>query len=57
MLNAYIPVHYKAIAFIFSPHLLSKTSAHPCYKQCCSERRSCLEVIVKMLLVLGVRNP
>jgi hypothetical protein len=42
---------------MISPHLLSTTSAHPCYKQCCSERRSCLEVVVKMLLVLGVRNP
>jgi hypothetical protein len=37
MLNAYSPVHYKVFAFILSPHLLSTTSAHPCYKQCCSE--------------------
>jgi hypothetical protein len=57
MLNAYSPVHYKAFAFILSLHLLSMTSAHPCYKQCCSERGSCYEVVVKMLLVLGVRNP
>jgi hypothetical protein len=41
----------------FAPHLLSATSAHPCYKQCCSERGDCYEVVVKMLLVLGVRNP
>nr|TKW03348.1 hypothetical protein SEVIR_7G018010v2 [Setaria viridis] len=25
------------LAFIFSSHLLSTTSAHPCYKQRCSE--------------------
>jgi hypothetical protein len=57
MLNAYSPVHYKAFAFILSPHLLSMTSAHPCYKHCCSERGSCFEVVVKMLLELGVCNP
>jgi hypothetical protein len=57
MLNAYSPVHHKAFAFIFSPHLLSTTSAHPCYTQCCLEGGSCYEVVVKMLLVLGVRNP
>jgi hypothetical protein len=57
MLNAHSLVHYKALAFIISPHLLSTTSAHPCYKQCCSERGFYSEVVVKMLLVLGVRNP
>jgi hypothetical protein len=40
ILNAYSPVHYKAFAFILSPHLLSTTSAHPCYKQRSSERGS-----------------
>jgi hypothetical protein len=57
MLNAQSLVHYKAFAFILSPHLLSTTSSHPCYKQCCSERGSCYEVFVKMFLELGVRNP
>jgi hypothetical protein len=57
VLNAYSPVHYKAFAFILSPRLLSTISSHPCYKQCCSERGSCYEVVVKMLLVLRVRNP
>jgi hypothetical protein len=57
VLNAYSPVHYKAFAFILSPRLLSTISAHTCYKQCCSERGSCYEVVVKMLLVLRVRNP
>jgi hypothetical protein len=57
LLKCFEPVHYKAFAFILSPHLLSTTSAHPCYKQCCSERGSYFEVVVKMLLVLGVRNP
>jgi hypothetical protein len=46
----------KPLHSCLSPHLLSTTSAHPCYKQCCSER-GCYEVAVKMLLVLGVRNP
>jgi hypothetical protein len=27
----------KPLHFILSSHLLSTTSAHPCYKQCCSE--------------------
>jgi hypothetical protein len=57
MLNAYSPVHYNAFAFILSPHLLSTTSAHPCYKHCCSEGGSYFEVVVKMLLELGIRNP
>jgi hypothetical protein len=57
VLNAYIAVHYKAFACILSPHLLSTTSGHPCYKQCCSEGGSSYEVVVKMLLVLGIRNP
>jgi hypothetical protein len=38
-------------------YLLSTTIAHPCYTQCCLEGGSCYEVVVKMLLVLGVRNP
>jgi hypothetical protein len=45
MLNAYSPVHYKAFAFILSPHLLSTRSAHPCYKQRCLERGSYSEVL------------
>jgi hypothetical protein len=53
MLNAQSLVHYKAFAFILFPHLLSTTSAHPCYKQCCSKSGSCYEDV----LVLGVRNP
>jgi hypothetical protein len=57
MLNAYSPVHYKAFAFILSLHLLSTTSAHPCYKHCCLEGGSYFEVVVKMLLELGVHNP
>jgi hypothetical protein len=36
-----------------SPHLLSTTSVHPCYKQCCSEGGSWYEDV----LVLGVCNP
>jgi hypothetical protein len=44
MLNAYSPVHYKAFAFILSPHLLSTTSAHPCYKYCCSEGGSYMKM-------------
>jgi hypothetical protein len=43
MLNAQSPIHYKAFAFILSPHLLSTTSAHSCYKQCFSEGGSCYE--------------
>jgi hypothetical protein len=57
MLNAQSQVHYKAFAFILSPHLLSRTSAHPCYNQCCSERGSCFEVLWGCCWVLGVRNP
>jgi hypothetical protein len=53
MLNAQSSVHYKAFAFILSSNLLSTTSTHPCYKQCCSEGGSCYEDV----LVLGVRNP
>jgi hypothetical protein len=53
MLNAQSPVHYKAFAFILSPHLLSTKSAHPCYRQCCSEGGSFYEDV----LVLGVLNP
>jgi hypothetical protein len=45
VLNAYSPVHYKAFSFIHSPHLLSTTCAHPCYKQCCSERGCYSEVL------------
>jgi hypothetical protein len=44
--------------FLVVPYLSSTPcAAHPCYKQCCSERGSRLEVFVKMLLVLGIRNP
>jgi hypothetical protein len=57
MLNAYGPVHYKAFAFILSPHLLSTTSAHPRYKQCCSERVSYFGVCWRCCWVLGIRNP
>jgi hypothetical protein len=53
MINSESSVHYKAFAFILSPHLLSPTSAYPCYNHFCSERGSCYEDV----LVLGVRNP
>jgi hypothetical protein len=43
----------KPLHSFFFPHLLSTTSAHPCYKQGCLERGSCYEDV----LVLGVRNP
>jgi hypothetical protein len=46
------PLH----SYLF-PHLLSTTSTHPCYEQCCSDRGSSSEAAMKMLLVLGVRNP
>jgi hypothetical protein len=47
----------KPLHSFFFPHLLSTTSAHPCYNHCCSERGCYFEDDVKMLLVLGVRNP
>jgi hypothetical protein len=56
MLNALSQSTIKPLHSFFSPHLLSTTSAHPCYIRC-SERGSCFEVVVKMLLELGVRNP
>jgi hypothetical protein len=43
----------KPLHSCLSPHLLSTTSAHPSYKQCCSEGGSCYEDV----LVLGVHNP
>jgi hypothetical protein len=33
----------QAFAFILSPHLRSTTSAHPCYKQCCSEEEDVMK--------------
>jgi hypothetical protein len=57
VLNAYSPVHYKAFAFILSPHLLSTTSAHACYKQCCLEAGCYSEVLWRCWRVLGVHNP
>jgi hypothetical protein len=54
MLNAHSPVHYKAFSFILSPHLLSTTSAHPCYKYNVAQKK---EAAMKVLLVLGVCNP
>jgi hypothetical protein len=52
MLNALSQSTIKPLHSFFTPHLLSMTSAHPCYKQRCSEGGSCYEDV----LVLGVRN-
>jgi hypothetical protein len=43
MLNALSQSTIKPLHSFFPPHLLSTTSAHPCYKQCCSKRESCYE--------------
>jgi hypothetical protein len=53
MLNALSQSTIKPLHSFFAPHLLSTTSAHPCYKQCCSEGGSCYEDV----LVLDIRNP
>nr|TKW08442.1 hypothetical protein SEVIR_6G028050v2 [Setaria viridis] len=34
-----------SLAFIFSSHLLSTTSAHPCYKQRCSEEEAAMKLL------------
>jgi hypothetical protein len=56
MLNAYSLVHYKAFAFILSPQLLSTTSAHPSYKQCCLEGGSRYEDVAGVLTA-KIRQP
>jgi hypothetical protein len=52
MLNAYSPVHYKAFAFISFFTLPEYNKCSPLLR-----RRKLLLSLVKMLLVLGVRNP
>jgi hypothetical protein len=58
MLNALSQSTIKPLHSYLSPHLLSTISAHPCYKQCCSERGSCyMKMTWRCCGVLGVHNP
>jgi hypothetical protein len=55
MLNALSQSTIKPLHSFFPPHLLSTTSADPCYTYMLLKRMKLIRSLVKMLLVLGVR--
>jgi hypothetical protein len=57
MLDAYSPIHYKAFAFILFPTIAEYDNCSPLLYTLLRKRKLLHEDDVKMLLVLGARNP